>query len=54
VGGSTELTKERAKAIQAMEAHFLEHINTPLEAAGGLTPKQILYRYWTRPTPAQG
>jgi hypothetical protein len=50
VAGSTELTRQRAEAIMAMTAYFLEHMATPLEAAGGLTPKQILYRYWPRPT----
>ncbi|MBX0328255.1 hypothetical protein K2Z83_11265 [Oscillochloris sp. ZM17-4] len=49
VGGSAELTKERAQAILAMATWFLGQVNQPLEDAGGLTPRQILYRYWQRP-----
>ncbi|NNJ10600.1 hypothetical protein EKD04_009690 [Chloroflexales bacterium ZM16-3] len=49
VMGSTEITKERALAILAMGGHFLTHVNTALAEAGGLTPKQILYKYWQRP-----
>jgi hypothetical protein len=36
--------------IIALTTWFLDQVGIPLEGAGGLTPKQILYRYWPRPT----